>query len=93
MIMGHHVDRSVDVGEFFNNWKQQRFVITESDTTGLEVDSTQYPYVVVLVDVGYWTERVLELREWCEQNDCLLRGMVIQVPTKETLTIFCLKWT
>ena len=91
--MGHHADRSVDVAEIFNNWKQQRFVITESNTTGLDIDCTQYPYVIVLADVGFWKERDHELRPWCEQNNCELKGMIIKVPAKETLTLFCLRWT
>lgn len=89
--MGHHIDRPVDISGIFENWQQHRFVVVDSQA--LNIDSDRYPRAVVLADVGYWKERDQELREWCEQNGCRLKGMTVSLPTEEIEILFRLKWT
>lgn len=89
--MGHHIDRPVDISGIFENWQQHRFVVVDSQS--LNINAEHYPRTVVLADVGYWQERGKELREWCEQNGCKLKGMTVSLPTEELETLFHLKWT
>lgn len=93
--MGHHIDRKVDIAEIFENWQTHKFVVVNSQSLNRDffIDADRYPRTIVLADVGYWKERTQELREWCEQNDCKLRGMTVNLPTEELETLFCLKWT
>ena len=83
-------DSLVDIGKILDNWQTHRFVVVNSSS--LNIDPEVYPQTVVLADVGYWTERIQELREWCDQHGCRFKGMTVSVPTEDLITLFCLKW-
>jgi hypothetical protein len=49
-------------------------------------------HIIVLSDIAFWNEHYDELREWCATNGSVVRGMTVDVPNKEVLTLFCLRW-
>lgn len=67
------------------NWKENRF-ITAGPELGLEEN------LIILTDISFWYKHYEELKNWCEENDCQQSGMTVVIPTKELLTIFCLRW-
>lgn len=70
--------------DLLKSWKQHRFIIPLPDL---------YPRVVVLTDIGYWTENYDELRAWAQIRDCEVEGMAVEFFDQRTLTEFILRWT
>lgn len=50
-------------------------------------------HVVVLTDFGYWHNHYEHLEQWCEQHGGVVKGMTVSLPSKQTLTLFTLKWS
>ena len=69
------------------DWKRNRFMIADSNL-GIS-DSL---YTVILTDWEYWTSNYQDLYTWCEQYQCRVQGMTVDVPDAETLTLFSLRW-
>lgn len=46
-----------------------------------------------LADIKYWAEHEQELREWCQNNRCELKGMVVVAETDYAYTMFVLRWS
>jgi hypothetical protein len=76
--------------DIFKNWKENKFVLLTAKDIGLISD---YPYLIVLADIGYWNEHNLELIEWCEENNCRMRGMTVEVISEQAALLFSLKWS
>lgn len=80
-------DRTMKEMDILAEWKNKRFVI---------VDSKLHDYskhVILLSDYKYWSDNMLELVEWCSNNNCKLKGMTIEIPNDSLLTIFLLRWS
>lgn len=82
----------MDMTDIFQNWKNNRFVIVDAGSSGLNIDGGVYPHLVVLADIGYWTEHYDELKAWCEPHGCKVQGMTVSLPDQPTATLFCLRW-
>ena len=46
-----------------------------------------------LSDYKFWADHEEELREWCEKNSCLHKGMTVQALNEYGYTLFLLRWT
>ena len=80
-------DRTMEAMDILAEWKNKRFVI---------VDSKLHDYsnhIILLSDYMYWSDNMLELVEWCHNNNCKLKGMTIEIPNDSLLTMFILRWT
>jgi len=73
--------------DIMHDWKDQRFAFVE-ESLFPEVPG----HIIVLSDIAFWNQHYDELREWCATNGSVVRGMTVDVPNKEVLTLFCLRW-
>jgi hypothetical protein len=74
-----------------NEWKYQRFVAVES-AIAQDLGMKEGGVIVVMTDLTYWISNVDECREWCDKNGCRVKGMTIEIPDAETMTLFVLRW-
>lgn len=74
-----------EVMDIFEGWKLSKFVVGPVGMFGCS-------HVIVLTDIEYWNNNYDELAIWCDDNNCVQQGMTVDIPTDETLTLFCLKW-
>jgi hypothetical protein len=72
------------MNDIFETWKKQKFIIP--------TEIKDYELTVVLTDAMYWSDNYYELCQWCKENNCDPKGMTVDIPDKQTLTLFCLKW-
>lgn len=72
--------------DIFAEWKKNRFVITPSIIMHNDV------HIVVLTDFKFWDSKFDELISWCDQYNCTMQGMTVNIPTDYALTMFCLRW-
>ena len=49
--------------------------------------------VIFLTDVRFWHDNIVELQDWCRQNNSLQKGMTVLIPDDLTLSLFILRWT
>ena len=68
-------------------FKNSKFVIAGGHLVG-KISG----HIVVLSDIGFWADNVDDLITWCEKNNCKTKGMTVEIPTDELLTLFCLRW-
>jgi hypothetical protein len=66
------------------DWQKQRFVVLSELITDIGV---------LLSDFNYWANNADKLAEWCENNNCRQEGMLVIFPDKQTLSLFCLRWS
>lgn len=66
-----------------------KFIVAE-DVVSQSFD--QYA-IVMLSDVGHWVDHYEDLEQWCQDNNCAIQGMTVNVPDAITLTAFCLRWS
>jgi hypothetical protein len=71
--------------DVFEHWKNQKFVIPKN--------IEGYDCTVVLSDIAYWNTHHEELYNWCDNYNCKIIGMTVDVPDSRTLTLFCLRWS
>ena len=63
---------------------KQRFI---TDTT------TSWGPVVILSDIEFWNNHYEELKDWCDNNEGELSGMVVTFKQEKHLMLFALKWS
>ena len=56
-------------------------------------ESLGIPFIVMLSDIGFWVEHYEALRKWCEQSNCQVMGMTVEIFDAKTLTAFALRWS
>jgi hypothetical protein len=66
-----------------------RFVIADA----LVSTSLGEHMILMLSDIGFWSENYEELQQWCQDNGATAAGMTVSIPDEKTLTAFCLKWS
>lgn len=58
-------------------------------------------YRIVKADVGcyifltdwlYWNDKYDALVQWCDQYDCGIEGLAVNVPNQRTLSLWLLQW-
>lgn len=69
------------------DWKKNRFIIAPSAIMHEDV------HIVVLTDFAFWNSKSDELITWCDQYNCTMQGMTVNIPTDDLLTVFCLQWS
>ncbi len=74
----------IDIMEEFKNTK---FLITPNEY------EERFEHLIVLCDISYWVENLDKLMSWCDDNECEVLGMTVNIPDDERLTIFILRWT
>lgn len=79
--------------DIFKNWKNKKFVVVDSTELGLLSVSEGYQHLIVLADIGYWTENYDLLGQWCKENGCQRRGMTVEVVDDYRLSLFVLRWS
>lgn len=65
----------------------KKFAVTENSVTDLPGE-----ILVMLLDWRYWANNEGILDQWCTENGCSRRGMLIGLPDRKTLTLFTLRW-
>lgn len=77
--------------DIMQDYKNKRFVVVPNYIShGLS--EPVYGHLVVLSDLGYWSDNIDTLIAWCAEHGCMHRGMTVDVPTDKLLTLFCLRW-
>ena len=72
--------------DIFHDWKKSRFII--ADFALLD----QPEIVVVLTDIGFWSDHVNELVDWCKVYGGEVKGMTVSFDSHEQLMLFSLRW-
>ena len=72
--------------DIFQTWKENRFIIASKELTDEE-------RLVILTDVGYWSQHVDELVAWCQDRDAVTAGMTVTFGSERTLLEFVLRWS
>lgn len=73
------------------SYRNKRFVVAPSYISRDLL--TVYGHIVVLTDFQYWHDKSDELLEWCKETGSELKGVTVDIPNDETLTLFCLRWS
>jgi len=68
---------------------KQRFIIADPEVC----ESLGIPFIVMLADIGFWSDNYDALKQWCEQCNSKVMGMTVEIPNAETVTAFALKWS
>jgi hypothetical protein len=63
-----------------------RFVIAP----GVLVEKEQ---LIILTDIGFWSEHQDELKQWCLERDAVTAGMTVVLDSERTLIEFILRWS
>jgi hypothetical protein len=66
-----------------------RFIIADA----LVSQSLDRYCIIMLGDLGYWTDNYEALQKWCEDHGGSVEGMTVNIPDDHTLTAFCLRWS
>ena len=72
--------------DIFEDWKKNRFIVAD-------IDEVHQGILVVMTDIKYWVEKAEELVDWCQEHNCSVKGMTIEIPNEETLMLFTLRWS
>jgi hypothetical protein len=67
-------------------FKESKFVVVPNDY------EDSFEHLVVLSDIAYWSENLESLIEWCDENECEVLGMTVNVPDDQRLIVFILRW-
>ena len=77
--------------DIMQDYKNRRFVVAPNYIAhGLK---PTYGHLIVLSDLGYWSEHIDALVAWCAEHGCMHKGMTVDIPTDQLLTLFCLRWS
>ncbi len=68
---------------------KDHFVVADPEVC----ESLGVPFIIMLADLGFWTQNYDALKEWCERYNGKLLGMTVELPDEHTLTAFALRWT
>lgn len=77
--------------DIMQDFKDRKFVIAPSYISRGLPEPT-YGHLVVMTDFSFWHDNFDDLMFWCADHDCQVKGMTIDIPNDETLTLFCLRW-
>lgn len=77
--------------EVFQDWQKNKFIVSTLSTR--DFDKHYDSIVVVLTDVEFWNSNYEQLKDWCDDHNCEVVGMTVEVPNHKTLTMFCLRWS
>jgi hypothetical protein len=70
-----------------NDWKHHRFVVTENFNINIQAE-----HLVILTDIKFWNTHYEELKDFCDQHDGQISGMIVSFKNNHNLTLFLLKW-
>lgn len=74
------------MNDIFAGWKDRKFVVSD------DYYYNDFQYVVVLIDFMYWHSVSDDLLLWCNQNNCTMKGLTVNIPDEKSLTLFYLRW-
>lgn len=81
----------VTMTDIMEDFRRGRFMVAPSYISrGLA--QPQYGHMIVLTDIGFWADNIDALVQWCQDHGCETRGMTVDIPDDQTLTLFCLRW-
>ena len=46
----------------------------------------------VFTDIDFWADHEQELAEWCQQNNCVHKGMTVKALDEHAFVMFLLRW-
>ena len=75
-----------DEEDVMAGYKSRRFAIADDD---LGFGSR----LVVLTDLGFWVKNQERLQDWCQMHGATQKGMTVELPSDNTLTLFVLQWS
>jgi hypothetical protein len=73
--------------DIMSDFKDKRFAIVAHDLFPENPN-----IIIVLVDIEFWNDHYDELQNWSSNYGAVVRGMTVDIPDQETLSLFCLKW-
>jgi len=65
-----------------------KFVVSDA----LISESFGTKHIVILADLEFWNEHWEELLIWCREHGCEQKGVTVDVPSDQTMTLFALRW-
>lgn len=75
------------MAEVMEDWKNQRFVRVVADEFNVRC-----LHLVIMTEIAFWADHADEVVAWCQEHNCNIQGMTIEIPDDETYTLFCLRW-
>ena len=78
--------------DIMQDFKDRRFMVCPSYISRGLPEPT-YGHLVVLTDIEHWNIHFDVLLAWCNDNACQIKGMTVDIPDDQTLTLFCLRWS
>ena len=78
--------------DIMQDYKNKRFFVAPNYIShGLP--EPVYGHLVILTDIGFWSNNIDALIAWCAEYGCMHKGMTVDVPNDELLTLFYLRWS
>ena len=77
--------------DIMQDFKDRRFTVCPSYISRGLPEPT-YGHLIVMTDFMFWHDNFDELLVWCNDHECTVKGMTIDIPDDATLTLFCLRW-
>jgi hypothetical protein len=80
--------------DIFADWKKNRFVIADDFAKEYFNERHAEGTLIVLTDFRFWGQEHIadQLVQWCINHGCRTQGATVEIPNKETLTAFMLRW-
>jgi hypothetical protein len=73
--------------DIMKDFKDTKFIIQDNDF------DYYYKHIVVLCDLVYWNTNYYELIDWCDENECEVLGMTVNIPDDQRVMLFILRWS
>ena len=73
--------------DIMSDFKDAKFAVLDNDF------DYRFKHLVVLCDIAYWNANYNELKDWCDENECEVMGMTVNVPNDRRLFVFILRWS
>ena len=73
--------------DIMKDFKDTRFYIMPNDF------DYYYKHIAVLCDLSYWNTHFNDLRNWCDENECEVLGMTVNIPDDQRVVLFLLRWS
>ena len=77
--------------DIMQDFKDRRFTVCPSYISRGFIEPT-YGHLIVMTDFSFWNDNIDALLAWCNDYECRVQGMTVEIPNDETLTLFCLRW-
>ena len=68
------------------DFKDRLFTILDNDF------DDRFQYLAVLVDIAYWNTNFNKLMDWCNEHECEVLGMTVNIPDEQRAMLFTLRW-